>query len=127
MLKWEASMEKDKLEHFRDILLKKRAELIDEAGKTVDEMNVMGKDNFPDPVDRASMESDRSFDLRIRDRERKLIGKVNEALERIEAGTFGICEVCGEEIGEKRLEARPVTTYCIECKQEQEEAEKKHH
>ena len=120
-------MKKEKLEHFRDILLKKRSELLDEAGKTVDEMNVMAKDNFPDPVDRASMESDRSFDLRIRDRERKLIAKVNEALERIEAGTFGICEVCGEEIGEKRLEARPVTTVCIACKQEQEEAEKKHH
>lgn len=120
-------MEKDKLEHFRDILLKKRSELLDEAGRTVDEMNVMGKDNFPDPVDRASMESDRSFDLRIRDRERRLIAKVNEALERIDAGEFGICEVCGEEIGEKRLEARPVTTLCIECKQEQEEAEKKHH
>jgi DnaK suppressor protein len=120
-------MEKEKLERFREILLKKRSELIDEAGKTVDEMNVMGKDNFPDPVDRASMESDRSFDLRIRDRERKLISKVNEALERIDAGEFGVCEVCGEEIGEKRLEARPVTTLCIACKQEQEEAEKKHH
>src|SRR4030067_912624 len=119
-------MEKEKLEHFRDILLKKRSELIDEAGKTVDEMNVMGKDNFPDPVDRASMESDRSFDLRIRDRERRLISKVNEALDRIDAGLFGVCEVCGEDIGEKRLEARPVTTLCIECKQEQEEAEKKH-
>ena len=81
-------MEKEKLEHFRNILLKKRSELIDEAGKTVDEMNVMGKDNFPDPVDRAAMESDRSFDLRIRDRERKLIAKVNEALERIAAENF---------------------------------------
>jgi len=120
-------MEKEKLEQFREILLKKRSELLDEAGKTVDEMNVMGKDNFPDPVDRASMESDRSFDLRIRDRERKLIAKVNEALERIADGNFGVCEVCGEEIGEKRLGARPVTTFCIECKQEQEEAEKKHH
>lgn len=120
-------MEKEKLEQFREILLKKRSELLDEAGKTVDEMNIMGKDNFPDPVDRASMESDRSFDLRIRDRERKLIAKVNEALERIADGNFGVCEVCGEEIGEKRLEARPVTTFCIECKQEQEEAEKKHH
>lgn len=122
-----AYMEKDKLDHFREILLKKRLELLDEAGKTVDEMNVTGEENFPDPVDRASMESDRSFDLRIRDRERRLIAKVNEALERIVAGTFGICEVCGEEIGDKRLEARPVTTLCIECKQEQEESEKKHH
>lgn len=120
-------MEKERLDFFRELLQKKLSDLLDEAGKTVDEMNVLAKDNFPDPVDRASMESDRSFDLRIRDRERKLIAKVNEALERIEDGTFGICEVCGGEIGEKRLEARPVTTLCIECKQEQEETEKKHH
>lgn len=120
-------MEKERLDFFRELLQKKLSDLLNEAGKTVDEMNVLAKDNFPDPVDRASMESDRSFDLRIRDRERRLIAKVNEALERIEDGTFGICEVCGEEIGEKRLEARPVTTLCIECKQEQEEAEKKHH
>lgn len=120
-------MEKERLDFFRELLQKKLSDLLNEAGKTVDEMNVLAKDNFPDPVDRASMESDRSFDLRIRDRERKLISKVNEALERIEGGTFGICEVCGGEIGEKRLEARPVTTLCIECKQEQEEAEKKHH
>ena len=125
--KMEVSMEKGKLEFFKELLLKKRAELLEEAGKTVDEMNVIAKDNFPDPVDRASMESDRSFDLRIRDRERKLITKVNEALDRIDDGTFGICEVCGGEISEKRLEARPVTTLCIECKQEQEENEKKHH
>jgi len=120
-------MDKERLDFFRDLLQRKLSDLLDEAGKTVDEMNVLAKDNFPDPVDRASMESDRSFDLRIRDRERKLIAKVNEALERIEDGTFGICEVCGGQIGEKRLEARPVTTLCIECKQEQEEAEKKHH
>lgn len=125
--KMEVSMEKDRLEYFKELLLKKRAELLEEAGKTVDEMNVIAKDNFPDPVDRASMESDRSFDLRIRDRERKLISKVNEALDRIDEGTFGICEVCGGGISEKRLEARPVTTLCIECKQEQEENEKKHH
>lgn len=120
-------MEKERLDFFRELLQKKLSDLLNEAGKTVDEMNVLAKDNFPDPVDRASMESDRSFDLRIRDRERRLIAKVNEALERIEDGTFGICEVCGGEIGEKRLEARPVTTLCIACKQEQEEAEKKHH
>lgn len=120
-------MEKERLEFFKELLLKKRAELLEEAGRTVDEMSVIAKDNFPDPVDRASMESDRSFDLRIRDRERKLISKVNEALDRIDDGTFGVCEVCGGGISEKRLEARPVTTLCIECKQEQEENEKKHH
>jgi len=79
---------------------------------------------FPDPVDRASLESDRNFLLRIRDRERKLIGKIEKALERVENGTFGICERCGEDISEERLNARPVTTFCIECKAEQENQEK---
>jgi DnaK suppressor protein len=80
--------------------------------------------NFPDPNDRATQESDRSFELRIRDRERKLINKIKEALERIEEGTFGVCEMCEEEIGEARLKARPVTTLCIDCKMEQERKEK---
>ncbi len=82
------------------------------------------EDLFPDPVDRASLESDRNFILRIRDRERKLIAKIRKALERIEAGTFGICERCGEDISEKRLKIRPVTTFCIDCKEEQENKEK---
>jgi len=79
---------------------------------------------FPDPVDRASLESDRNFLLRIRDRERKLIGKIQKALERVENETFGICERCGEDISEERLKARPVTTLCINCKAEQENKEK---
>jgi DnaK suppressor protein len=83
-----------------------------------------GKDNFPDPTDRASLESDRNFMLRIRDRERKLIVKIGEALARIENGEFGICESCGEEISEERLRARPVTTLCIDCKTREEELEK---
>jgi len=82
------------------------------------------KDNFPDPTDRASMESDRNFTLRIRDRERKLIAKIREALERIEDGTFGHCEMCDDEISIERLKARPVTTLCIECKRRQEAQEK---
>jgi len=81
-------------------------------------------ENMPDPNDRATLESDRNFTLRIRDRERKLIGKIKEALERIETGSYGICEVCGEDISEARLIARPVTTYCIECKKRQEMEEK---
>ena len=76
--------------------------------------------NFPDPTDRASMESNRNSVLRIRDRERKLIFKIQEALARLEAGEFGICEKCGEEIGIERLKARPVTTLLIECKSTQE-------
>jgi len=82
------------------------------------------KDNFPDPTDRASLETDRNFLLRIRDRERKLIEKIKEALERIDNGTFGMCEICGKEIGEERLSARPVTTQCIDCKKKQEAREK---
>jgi DnaK suppressor protein len=82
------------------------------------------KENLPDPSDRASLESDRNFTLRIRDRERKLIVKIREALDRIEDGTYGICEECEEEISAERLKARPVTTLCIECKKRQETEEK---
>jgi DnaK suppressor protein len=98
-------------------------ELLGEANRTVTGMTEE-KTNLPDPSDRATLESDRNFTLRIRDRERKLISKIREALERIEAGTYGICEECGEDISEQRLKARPVTTLCIECKKRQENEEK---
>ena len=117
------SMERVQLEYFRSLLQKKLDDLLGEADKTLEEMTDMN-DHFPDPTDRASVESDRSFELRIRDRERKLIKKINKALERIEEGTYGICEDCGEEIGTKRLTARPVTTRCIKCKSKQEKEEK---
>ena len=81
-------------------------------------------ENVPDPNDRATIESGRSFELRIRDRERKLLSKIEQALERVEEGEFGICDDCGEEIGIKRLEARPVTTLCIDCKTAQETKER---
>ena len=116
-------MEKQKIEEFRQLLQLQLDELQREAGKTVSEMTDE-KANFPDPTDRASLESDRNFELRIRDRERKLIMKIREALERIDAGEFGICESCEDEISEARLRARPVTTLCIECKTEQERQEK---
>jgi DnaK suppressor protein len=116
-------MEQEQLDEFRKILQAQLDELLREAGKTVNEMTDE-KTNFPDPTDRASLESDRNFELRIRDRERKLIVKIREALERIEAGEFGICESCEDEIGPARLRARPVTTLCIECKTEQERQEK---
>ena len=80
--------------------------------------------NVPDPNDRATIESGRSFELRIRDRERKLLSKIDEAIARIDDGSYGICEDCDEEIGLKRLEARPVTTLCIDCKTIQETKEK---
>jgi len=116
-------MDKAKLEEFQKILQGQLDELLREAGKTVSEMTDE-KSNFPDPTDRASLESDRNFELRIRDRERKLIMKIREALERIDNGEFGICESCEEMIGEARLKARPVTTLCIDCKTEQERQEK---
>jgi len=99
------------------------SELLNEAEKTVSEMTD-GRENYPDPNDRASLESDRNFELRIRDRERKLIQKMKEAIKRIDDGTFGICEECGGPISEKRLMARPVTTQCIDCKTKQEKLEK---
>ena len=114
---------KKKQEEFRKLLNERLDELLSEAYRTVSGMTDE-RESFPDPTDRASMESDRNFMLRIRDRERKLILKIREALERIELGTFGICEECGEEISEGRLIARPVTTLCIECKKKQEDDEK---
>ncbi|MEJ2023874.1 MAG: RNA polymerase-binding protein DksA [Deltaproteobacteria bacterium] len=109
--------------YFTKLLNERLDILLTEANKTVTGMTDQG-DNFPDPTDRASLESDRNFTLRIRDRERKLIKKIKEALERIEDGTFGICEQCGEDISEERLKARPVTTLCIDCKKKQEVEEK---
>lgn len=116
-------MNKKKLEEFQELLQEQLDQLLHDAGKTVSEMTDE-KTNFPDPTDRASLESDRNFELRIRDRERRLIGKIREALDRIEAGDFGECEDCGDQIGDARLKARPVTTLCIECKTEQERQEK---
>jgi DnaK suppressor protein len=113
----------DKMKAYKLMLTQKINELLGEAGRTVSEMT-NGKESYPDPNDRASLESDRNFELRIRDRERKLIMKMQEAIKRIEDGTFGICEVCGGPISEKRLMARPVTTYCIDCKTKQEKMEK---
>lgn len=123
MEKQALKQKQDKMETYRALLTQKINELLSEAGKTVSEMT-NGKENYPDPNDRASLESDRNFELRIRDRERKLIMKMQEAIKRIDDGVFGICEVCGGPISEKRLMARPVTTQCIECKTKQEKLEK---
>ena len=116
-------MEQEKMEEFRRILQSQLDELVRDAGKTMSEMTTE-KTNLPDITDLATAESDRNFELRIRDRERKLIKKIREALERIDSGEFGTCEVCEEDISEARLKARPVTTLCIDCKTEQERQEK---
>jgi DnaK suppressor protein len=116
-------MEKDRLEYFRELLNERLKTLLEEAEKTVTGMTNT-RDSFADPTDRANLETDRNFLLRIRDRERKLIVKIKEALARIDDGTFGTCEECGEDISEERLKARPVTTLCIDCKTKAEEEEK---
>jgi len=111
------------LEEFKELLTQQLDSLLQDVGKTVSEMTEENP-NFPDPTDRASLESDRNFELRIRDRERMLINKIRQALERIKDGTFGLCESCDDVIGTERLRARPVTTLCIDCKTEQERQEK---
>ena len=116
-------MNKELLDKFKEQLEEKRMEIISEADKTLAEMTDQNT-NIPDPNDRATIESDRSFELRIRDRERKLLAKIEEAINRIEDGEYGICEGCGDDINVKRLEARPVTTLCIDCKTLQEQKEK---
>ena len=116
-------MTNKEIEFFRNFLNQRMQELRSEAGKTVEDMDE--DENFPDPADRASLESNRNSVLRIRDRERKLIFKIQEALQRLDDGNYGICEECGEEIGIERLKARPVTTLCIGCKSSQEIEERK--
>jgi DnaK suppressor protein len=115
-------MKQEDLEYFRSLLTDRLNELLKHADSTVTGMT-QPKENFADPTDRASHEAERSFELRIRDREHKLIKKVKKALERIDNGTFGRCETCEEEISIERLKARPVTTQCIECKTREEDME----
>ena len=117
-------MKPEKIEFFRKMLTRQINELLGEAGRTITEMTSDSNGNYPDPSDRASIESDRNFELRIRDRERKLILKMQEAIQRLGDGVFGVCDVCVGPISEKRLMARPVTTLCIACKTKQEEMEK---
>ena len=109
------------LQEIRHELERQRAVLLEEAG--VGFVQQSKTPAFPDVSDQATAEADQHFAMRIRERERKLIKKIDEALSRIAAGTYGICEVCGEEIPFPRLKARPVTTLCIECKTRQEEQE----
>lgn len=116
-------MDRRVLEKCREELQRQMDELLAGAGKTVSDMTTVLEENFPDPTDRALLESNRNFTLRIRDRERKLLAKVKEAIKRIDGGTFGICEGCGGKIEEKRLIARPMTTMCIDCKTVAEEEE----
>jgi DnaK suppressor protein len=119
----EEYMSDEQLEHFRDILNAWKRELMFEVDRTVHHMQDEAA-NFPDPNDRATQESEFGLELRTRDRERKLLRKIDSALSRIDDGSYGFCEETGEEIGLKRLEARPVATLCLEAQERRELAER---
>ena len=118
-------MRQRELRFFRRLLQERRQEILVEASRAVGSMNGVREEGYSDPNDRASLESDRNFLLRMRDRERKLLVKIDEAFARIDDRTYGHCEECGNEIGIERLKARPVTTLCIACKSSQEDRERR--
>ena len=121
----EKYMSKKQLNHFENILLSWKSQLEEEAGKTVNHMQKESI-NYADPNDRASQESDFNLELRTRDRERKLLKKIQQSLNKIENGSYGYCEETGEEIGLSRLEARPVATLCLEAQERREITEKQY-
>ncbi len=117
-------MNKKDLKKYKDILMGRR-QAITQASESISEQAVVFDPNdLADEVDLASSETDQAINLKLKDRERILLRKIDKALRKIEEGEYGICESCGEEIGLKRLEARPVTDLCIRCKEEQERREK---
>ena len=115
MVKGEDYMNEEQIEHFRGLLNNWKAELMEKVDETVHHMQDEAA-NFPDPNDRATQESDFTMELRTRDRERKLIKKIEESLNRLDNDDYGYCESCGVEVGIRRLEARPTATECIDCK-----------
>lgn len=121
---WERHVNKKDLKRFKDLLIEERNNLIKKASKTLAEEATLDVNELPDEIDQASAEYSQSFIFRLRDREKYYLSKIDKALEKIESGEFGTCETCGDEISTKRLEARPVTTLCIRCKEEQEMEER---
>ena len=117
-------MNKKELKKFKELLEKRREEIAQSAVATKEQGMGFSLDDLPDEVDLASSESEQSMSLRLRDRERVLLKKIEKTLKKIDDASYGICESCGEEIGLKRLEARPVTDLCIRCKEEQEKMER---
>ncbi|MDT0617243.1 MAG: RNA polymerase-binding protein DksA [Salinisphaeraceae bacterium] len=111
----EEYMNENQRAHFRKILLGWKRELMEEVDRTMHHMKDEAA-NFPDPSDRATQESEFSLELRTRDRERKLIRKIDEAISRVDQDDYGFCDTCGTEIGIQRLEARPTATLCVDCK-----------
>ncbi len=120
----EVRLNKKDMKKFKTMLEESKKQLLMSAKKTLTEESSFDTDDLPDEIDLASSEYSQSMIFRLRDREKFLLAKIDKALQRIENGTFGICEKCEEEISAKRLEARPVTTLCIRCKEEQEQKEK---
>lgn len=117
-------MKKKDLERFAALLQQQKRELLDKARKTLMEDMALDVNELPDDMDFASSQADQGILLRLRGREKTLLKKIDEAIMRIGEGEFGVCEDCGEDIHLKRLEARPVTTLCIRCKEEQERKER---
>ncbi|EGJ52084.1 RNA polymerase-binding protein DksA [Desulfocurvibacter africanus] len=115
-------MDPKDIEFFRKHLSDMLNDIVKQGDETIEDMTDT-VEVYADPADRATAESDRAFTLRLRDRERRLIKKIKEAIQRIDDGSYGICEECGEDISVPRLKARPVTTLCIHCKSKQEEDE----
>ncbi len=117
-------MNKKDLKRFKAMLEESKRQILASAKKTLSEEASFDTDDLPDEIDQASSEYTQAMIFRLRDREKFLLSKIDKALARVETGTFGICERCEDEISLKRLEARPVTTLCIRCKEEQEQKEK---
>ena len=121
--KSEAYMSPKQQAHFRGFLMQWRQDLMEEVDRTVHHMRDEAA-NFPDPADRATQEEEFSIELRTRDRERKLIKKIVQTIERLDLEDYGYCDTCGVEIGLRRLEARPTATQCVDCKSLEEIKEK---
>jgi DnaK suppressor protein len=117
-------MRNREVHRYRSLLEEQLASLLGQGEKAVQQMVGEGGEEIPDPNDRATVEEERNWALRLRDRDRRLIGKIQDALARLEAGTFGKCTVCGRAISPARLRARPVTDLCIDCKTEAERVER---
>ena len=117
-------MNKTQQKKFRELLESKRREIIRRAQQTLDEDMALDANDLPDEMDLASSEYLQSFTFRLRGREKVFLDKIQKAIAKIDDGSFGVCDECGEKISVKRLEARPETTLCIRCKEDQERVEK---
>jgi DnaK suppressor protein len=118
------ALNKKELKRFQEMLEEKRKVVVERARQMLSEGMVLDANDLPDEMDLASSEYIQSFEFRLRGREKSLLSKLDLALKKIDDGTFGICEVCDEPIGKKRLEARPETSLCIKCKEDQEREER---